>query len=82
MNHHIMAKILRSMSLKRKYPEVRQANLEHFSGTWQNTLSFLVAFNRTNYHCMNVRARADNYNGKFVEYNNDPNCFDVPKMTS
>lgn len=82
MNHHIMLTITRQMSLMRKYPDVRMANLHHFSGTWQNTLSFLVAFNRTNYGCLNQRARVDNLNGKFVEYDNDPTCYDVPKMTS
>ena len=82
MNHHIMNKILKSMSLIKKYPEVRQSRLEHFSGTWQNSLSFLVAFNRTNYGCMNARANADNSGGKFLEYNSDPVCLDVPKMTS
>lgn len=82
MNHHIMTKILRSMRLIRKYPDVRQARMEHFAGTWQNSLSFLVALNRTSYHCMVSRAKVDNVKSNRLKYNNDPVCLDVPKMTS
>jgi hypothetical protein len=82
MNHHLVSKIIHQMELVKKYPEVRQARFSHFSGTWQNSLSLLVAFNRTNYKCLRRRARLDGRKGSRVEYDNDPVCFDVPKMTS
>ena len=82
MNTHLISQIINSMEFIRKYPEVKQASFNHFSGSWQNTLSLLVAFNKTSYACLKSRASQDNTKGKYLEQDNNPWCLDVPTLTS
>lgn len=70
------------MKMIRQYPDVKQSRFVHFAGRWKNVLSLLVAFNKTSYECLEDRFFYDNRNSKFLKYDSDPNCLDVPKMAS
>ena len=77
-----MSTLVHQMKMVRLYPNIKQPRFVHFAGRWKNVLSLLVAFNKTSYECLENRFFSDNLNSKFLKYDNDPNCLDIPKMAS